>query len=415
MKKHKKEKSTMGKPKFYGWVNAAICFLIYFVSTGIASLTFSIYVVPITEHYQISRVVYSLASSLRGISGAVVYFSYGYLVKKVGLKRSILGGLFLVGIAYGVFAMGLGVASYFAASILAGIAGVFVSTVPLSQIIYNWFNDKRGLVLGIVYAASGTGGAIFSPILGTLLRRFGWQAPMALTAGLILLCILPVKFLLCETPAEKGMHPLGEKIMQTEQPLEGLSVGDALRSYPFWCLIAGSILAHFSVNATYNNVTPHLQALGFPLTFITGAIMVGMMVCNAAAKPFMGVVNDKFGSYAIVLLSSLFCVIGMFCISLFSAAGNQALTLIAVLFLGCGTTISTVVQAIQVQSILGPRNYSVFMGYVVAAGYIGSTIAPVFAGWVFDNNGTYGPAFLFCGATSLAAFALFTLARRRIK
>ena len=145
----------MGAKKFYGWISASVCFLIVFFVTGVAALTFNIFTIPVTEYYDISRTAYSITSSISSVLGAVFYFCYGPLVKKIGVKRSILGGLILLSLSYWLFASGFGVWTLYAKAIISGVSGVFVSTSVLTQIINNWFNEKRGLVIGVVCAASG--------------------------------------------------------------------------------------------------------------------------------------------------------------------------------------------------------------------------------------------------------------------
>ena len=194
---------------FYGWISAAVCFLVVFCNTGAAALTFNIFTIPVTEHYGISRTSYSITVSLASVISAICYFCYGPAVKKIGVKRSIVIGLAMYGLGLGLFASEFGVWTLYAKAVLCGVAGVLISSSVLTQIINNWFWERRGLLIGIICAASGIGGSVFSPILGVILERSGWQAACLLLCALVLICVPVTWAFLSIDPKEKGCAPLG--------------------------------------------------------------------------------------------------------------------------------------------------------------------------------------------------------------
>jgi MFS family permease len=55
---------------------------------------------------------------------------------------------------------------------------MFVSAVfymPAPTLIFEWFQAKRGIAAGVVYAGTGIGGATFPFVMQTLLDRIGYR------------------------------------------------------------------------------------------------------------------------------------------------------------------------------------------------------------------------------------------------
>jgi len=395
--------------KFYGWISASICFFIVFCATGVAALTFNIFTIPVTEYYGISRTVYSLTVSIGSVIGAVVYFCYGPAVKKIGVKRSIVLGLIMMTIAYGLFASGLGVWTLYAKAIISGFFSVFVGSSALTQIVNNWFNEKRGLVIGLVCAASGIGGSLFSPILGYVLENFGWQAACWIDTLLIFLCVPLAQFFLVVTPEEKKMEPLGGySAAQVGGEKTGLSMPEVLRDWRFWLMAFSFFTIHFANSPSYNNVTPHLIDSGLSTLYVTGVIMVVLLVCNASAKPLMGIINDKLGVLPVVLITCGLSTVAPLMMS-FADRGGQLYSILTVILLGAGTPITTVAVPLIISRVFGSKEYNTIMGFTLAAGYLGSTVGTPVSNYIYDTTGSYNVSYLVCAVFAAATLMLLTM------
>lgn len=394
----------MKKKGFYGWISALVCFMVVFCATGVAALTFNIFTIPVTEHYGISRTAYSLTTSISSVLGAIAYFCYGSSVKKIGVKRSIFWGLFLTGIAYGLFASGWGVWTLYAKAIISGVVGVYIGSSALTQVINNWFNEKRGLIIGIVCAASGIGGSLFSPILGLILEKFGWQIACGLIAFLVLLCVPLVGFFLVITPEEKGMEPLGGyQSMQAGGEKTGLSMPEILRDWRFWLVALAFFTIHFANTPSYNNVAPHLVDSGLPTLYVTGVAMVVLLVSNAVSKPIMGMINDKWGVLPVVAITCGLSAAAAVLMS-FMNLGGEVLSVLAVMVLGFGTPITTVAVPLIISRVFGNKEYNSVMGFVLAIGYVGNTVGTPISNYIYDTLGSYKVSYWIC-----AVFAALTL------
>ena len=78
----------------------------------------------------------------------------------------------------------------------------------VATIVGRWFVARRGLVSGILTAASATGQLVFLPLIATLADRVGWRAAaLAVSAAALLWCRSCA--MLRDRPADLGLLPLG--------------------------------------------------------------------------------------------------------------------------------------------------------------------------------------------------------------
>jgi len=390
----------------YGWISAAVCFLVVFCATGAAALTFNVFTIPVTEHYGISRTSYSITTSLASVISAVCYFCYGPSVKRIGVKRSIVIGLLMYGLGLGLFASGIGVWTLYAKAILCGIAGVYISSSVLTQIINNWFQERRGLLIGLICAASGIGGSIFSPVLGVILEKSDWQTACFVLCVLVLICVPITGAFLMVAP--KNSAAGSARASQESSSQTGMSIREILRDWRFWLISLAVFCIHFSMTPSYNNVTPHLLDSGFPSLWVTGVAMVVLLISNAAAKPVMGILNDKLGVLSIVILTCGLCTIAPMLMSFVDRSGN-AFAVTTVALLGFGTPVTTVVIPLIISRVFGSREYNTVIGLAMAVGYLGTTLGTPISNYIFDSTGSYRISYYVCAAVAAVTLILFVL------
>ena len=76
-------------------------------------------------------------------------------------KIFTLGALFEAG-AFAMYASSTNIYMFYLGSVLMGIGLMYLGAIPLSLVITNWFIEKKGTVLGFVFAGSGIGGTILN-------------------------------------------------------------------------------------------------------------------------------------------------------------------------------------------------------------------------------------------------------------
>src|SRR5919206_346416 len=82
------------------------------------------------------------------------------------------------------------------------MAGVLAATVA-----NRWFVARRGLVTGVLTAASATGQLVFLPVLASLAVGQGWRWASATVALATLAAVPAVALLMRDDPARIGLRP----------------------------------------------------------------------------------------------------------------------------------------------------------------------------------------------------------------
>ena len=194
----------------YGWVVAAVVFLVLLAAAGTRA-TPSVMMVPLEHQFGWSRATISLAISVNialfGLTGPFAAAS----MQRFGVRPTLMTAL-------AVMSGGVALSSMMTAPwqmiliwgvMVGGATGVAALTLS-ATVVNRWFSQRRGLVMGILTASSATGQLVFLPMLAAVAEHHGWR-PVVLIVALVAALVLPlVAFLLPERPASVGLRPYGE-------------------------------------------------------------------------------------------------------------------------------------------------------------------------------------------------------------
>ena len=134
------------------------------VSYGIVLNCFGLFVKPVSEMMNFSR--QGFATSL-----TIVYVVYmlcsvysGKLIDKFGLKRLMRFAAVILPCAYFCNSLCTQLWQFYLLAVLQGMCVPFLSFIAFAVIIPKWFDQKRGLAIGLTFMGSGLGGMLFNII-----------------------------------------------------------------------------------------------------------------------------------------------------------------------------------------------------------------------------------------------------------
>lgn len=202
------------------------------------------------------------------------------LCARFGLRRIMTAGVVFVGLSCLCFAYAGSFPVYCAAAALTGVGYCWGGMVPISLAIARWFQDRRGLALGLASAGSGVSTVIAPVLLTRTMARWGMRTAFLCEGAAVLLCALLVWLLVRDAPKGPSVSPSPE---QSAQERPGLSKGQ-------WALL---LLAALLVGATGGPGFSHLTMLytssGYDSLFVAGLISclgamisVGKILCGQA-------------------------------------------------------------------------------------------------------------------------------------
>ncbi|MFD4932188.1 MFS transporter [Peribacillus butanolivorans] len=395
---------------FYGWWIVVATFMIMtLIYAPIANLV-SLFTLPVTKELGFGIPQFMLYFTIMALAGMVVGPIAGKLMKKMDIRLYLTLFILIAAIAFVGFSFSTKLIHFYLFAILMGAGMVGGALIPVSVLITNWFNDKRGLCIGIALSGTGFGGVILSPLVNWLITAYGWRSAYLALGILIFVVLVPLAvFVIRLNPADKGLLPLGEgkSVNSTQKKvITGTTQGEALKSVSFWTLCLAILVSCIVVNSMIINFAPYLSEIG--TTAKTAALLLSLgSAMVVVAKLLIGRFFDKLGLITTLLIISAGSLVS------FPFLMNANLVLPAILyavFAGLGSTAITVTPAYITGALYGEKEYGAKYGVVSIFISLGAGITPIVSGAIYSINHSYGLVLNVLIVLSIVQFALFFIA-----
>ena len=89
----------------YGWIIAAVSFLMVFIGLGLCNSPHGLYLVPVTTSIGMTRAQFATISSFRFAASTICNLMFGYMHKKFGLRKLTIFGSFMTMLALGTYSI----------------------------------------------------------------------------------------------------------------------------------------------------------------------------------------------------------------------------------------------------------------------------------------------------------------------
>lgn len=380
----------------YAWIIAVGGTFLSTVLVPPVIALFGKFILPVTADMGISRSSFTFSTTI--IQGLGIFIS-PFVAKKLasGNFRRILS-ISVTGfaLAYASFGFAQSLYWFYVSSFFIGLFFSFSTIIPLSMLITNWFNKKRGLAMSVVMAGIGVGGFLFSPIITLLLEAFGWRATYIIMGGIMFAVSFPVSaFIVRKSPEDMGLKPYGaeegdsEGGTAEEVGVVTISVKECQRTFFFWLLIGGMALTGFVNSGALGQFPPALQEAYGGAT--QAAIISLYSIIGVGGKLVLGWINDRWG----VIASSVFgctCFCLAFLCMILGASVFSAYLM--ALFLGLGMAIGPVSPPLITACVFGQKKYGEAYGIAASALQAGLTIGSFAVAGIYDFAGSYQPAWI---------------------
>ena len=376
----------MTKRHYLSFLSAA--FLI--MAMYIAGNAVGFFVKPITAELGFTRSAFSIYLSLTTLTGVFILPFIGQFLPKFGAKKLLIVGGAWVSLGFVWLAFATRLWQFYAGGIFLGLFMMPITMFLAILLINNWFDAKKGLMMGLLNASGGLAGAVVSIYMPSFLDNFGWRTGYLLIAGLFALLTVPnALFLLVEHPESIGLKAYGTDTVAYEvgsepAPEPSISYAEAKKTKHFYILFAGIFLSAFG-GGMMQHLPAHFSGIGFTageVGTLFSFIMAGMIIANIS----VGAVNDKIDSTITILVVSACMVVSLFLLATTSSFLSLAI-LMFVLAFGVGGP--GVLTPLVVSEVFGPRDYSRIWSILGMAPSIGMSISGPLWGAIYDVTGSY--------------------------
>ena len=404
--------SIIKNPNNYRWIILAVCFFTITFTNGLTLGGLVVfdrellnYLSEVTGE-EVLRQELKLKDAITLWSTAVFAFIAGIIIDRVGVRSLMVSGMFLLSATFYFYAKSDSLADMYIIHIFQGMvlsmSGMVINVVLISK----WFNDNRGLAIGVLLAGTSVGNGIF-PQINTYLLTISdgdWRQVMMWLA-LIPLAYIPILFaFIKEKPEDVKANEDNEakNNFKASSIKGGFTLQQTLMSANFWFLSVMAFCTFYSILAMIGHVflmldgegySPQISATGVSIIFIGG--FIGKVISGKLAE-MIGRKIVLVGGVAMMLLGSLLIVSSIF-------YKNPLLIWIGLMLYGTGWGgLYTLIQLL-VADLFGLIAIGKIMGVINVIDTIGGGLGPIITAVIYDSTQNYLMPFLVISALLVIA------------
>lgn len=285
-----------------------------------------------------------------------------------------------------------------------GMGMAYTTTISTCQ---KWFPDHRGLVTGIIVAALGFGGLVFTPVAEILINNMGVLNTFAVI-GVIFVIVTLIGSMFIKNPPE-GFMPKGwtPSLKKTSHIVQDFSPREVLRMPQFYLVT----LALMCATAAGSMMIPMAKILGLqPDSGLSkSAAIAGVMIisgCNSFGRLFWGWLSDKIGRKQTILILLVIAGASIICVAF--AKAYLMLVFIAIIGFSYGGFLG--VFPALTADFWGTKHGAQIYGMVLLGFGVGA-VASSFTIAYFSKTKAFSSAFIIAAIASVVGVVIISLVK----
>lgn len=408
------------RPRIHrAWFVAAVAFVTILGAAAFRSLP-GLLIDPLHEEFGWSRGTIGAAVSINlALYGLTAPFAAA-LMDRFGIRRVVAFALVLI-------ALGSGLTVWMTAAwqlllcwgLLVGLGTGSMALAFAATVTNRWFTERRGLVTGILTAASASGQLIFLPVMALMVDGGNWR-PAAVTVSLAALAVVPfVLLLLRDHPADVALKPYGAKeFVAKPAPVTGAArravtvLLKAARTGPFWLLAGTFAICGASTNGlVQTHFVPAAHDHGMPVPAAASLLAV-IGVFDVIGTIASGWLTDRFEARRLLAVYYALRGVSLLFLPMLLAPSVHPPMLFFIVFYGLDW-VATVPPTVALCREQYGEDSAIVFGWVLASHQVGAALVAVLGGVARDTFGSYDVVWYASGALCAAAALMALVIRRR--
>jgi MFS family permease len=387
---------TRGKV-FYGWWIVAAGAVISALQDGTYWLGFSVYFLPVTRDFGLSRAATSLVYSLGRLEGAFVGPLAGLMVDRHGPRTMIAIGGALAGLGFILLALTHSFATFLL--VYAGVLSLGVHTGfshGVMAAVNQWFIRRKALAMSITSMGFSVGGAVITPGVAYLMLNLGWRSAAVVSGVVMIAVVVPMSYAIRRSPESMGLLPDGDLELRpartgvsgtgsSEASQQDFTAREAIRTPTYWLLAVAIGLRISGFSGVFVHLVPLIVWKG--QSEATGAFIVALVsLASIPLKVALGWIGDR---WAIKRILGVTTVLGAVSLTILLLSGGQLWQLLIFAALFASPMSGGGLCWALIGDHFGRKSFATLRGGAIAVSSSMSMGVPVFAGWVYDTSGSY--------------------------
>jgi MFS family permease len=369
-----------------GWPLLAAAFITFAVGAACMH-SYTVFLIAFIEAFGWSRgessVAYSVSQLITGATSPLV----GVLVDRLGPRRLILIGGFLL--AAGLLASAYANALW-QVVVLYGVVMTLgancLGLVVFVPILSRRFVRNRGMAVAVVQSANGFARAFSAPLSQVLIAGLGWRGAYLALGGFMAAAFLPLGAMFSFSEPERAERAGGGTIG------DGWTLRQAMRTPHFWLLFLVYVFTGLGSFLVALHQLAFAVTMGFDPLYAAEVLGAGAFL-SLPGVIVTGIISDYIGRELSAVITYGTSIIGVACAMLITGPNQHLLLWLHSCFFGLtwGAR-GPAITAKTADLFPGPRLGTILGAITIGTG-IGAASGAWLAGLTFDVTGSYQVAF----------------------
>ncbi len=383
--------------------------------------SYPVYLVAYIEEFGWSRAETSIAYSVSQLVGGVSSPFVGVLVDRLGPRRLLLLGSFLLvlGLIASAFANAL-----WQVTVLYGIVMTIgancLGLVVFVPLLSRHFVRRRGMAIAIVQSANGIARGASAPLVQLAISTIGWRTTYLVQAVLMALVVLPLAALFrrADPPLREGGRD------QTPQPVAddassgpsaalppGWSLREAVQTPHFWLLFVVYLCTGLGSFFVSLHQLAFAADIGFDKLYAAQVLGIGSFLAVPGIV-VTGILSDYLGREISAILAYGVSIVGVVCALLITGPDQHLLLWLHACFFGLTWGARGPAITAKTADLFPGPQLGTILGVITIGSGLGAALGSWGAGWIFDISGSYRLAFMLSIAAYVCGVVAFWALRR---
>ena len=386
---------------FYGWWIVAAGSVISALQDGTYFFGFSMYFLPVTRDFGLSRAATSLVYGLGRLEGGVVGPLAGHLVDRHGPRTMIAIGGVLAGLGFILLALTHSFATFllvYVGVLSLGIHSGFSNGVMAA--VNQWFIRRKALAMSITSMGFSVGGAVITPGIAYLVLTLGWRSSAVISGVVVMAVVVLLSLVMRRSPESMGLLPDGDRDPPVARKnLLGIessgfarqfatvdfTAREAIRTPTYWLLAVAIGLRISGTSGLFVHMVPLIVWKGHSEP--TGAFIVAAVsFASIPTRVVLGSIGDRWATQKILGITT---ASGVASLAILLLGGGQLWQLLTFTVMFAASMSSGALGWALIGDLFGRKSFATLRGGITAVSSLMSTGMPVFVGWVYDTSGSY--------------------------
>lgn len=397
----------MKRTSYYGWHILAVLAITETLSYGMLIYAFSVFVVPLEQHFGWSRTLITAGVTAAQIVAGVLAWPIGVWLDKHGARWLMTAAALWAAVWFVVWSYAVTPRQHIVVWVMLGVAMAGLLYEPAFVVVANWFAQKRSTALTVLTFVTGFSIIIATPVTEWLIRQYDWQVTARVFAVLMIVVVAPLHAIwLRRAPHDVGQHVDGiattsdAAVMGTAVPV--VQVWSVLRDRDFWVLTVAFLASTGALVVVLQTLVPHLIDQGYtPAHAAWYAAAIGVLALPSR------LLFTPLGAYVSrYIIATVLCVMQSFAlVALVVLPAGWNVWGCVVLF-GLSFGAITPARASLFAERYGVATYGAISGVLALILTLARAAMPLFVEFLRSYNGTYDAVYVWVGIITAACSLL---------